>query len=362
MNRAQGDRLTPAGTTPAEAGTARRPGDPAHTGNYNPVSKDPADIQQDIQHTRAEMTETVDAITARFEPEYLKEQAKDVVRSTARDAGSSMIDTIRDNPLPAVLTAVGLGWLLTQGGSGGDRDRRDYEEHYFRVYGRYPDYRRAYMTLRDPAYGRARDGDRSVADRASDAAGDARDRAAHAADDARQRAGDLADQAGDRVSDAADQAQYYGHQATSWLQGQVNRNPLGVGAAALAAGALVGMAVPETHAENRLVGEQAERVKREAQAAAQEKLDQAKTVASRVADEAKDKAEDVADQAKAEAKDLKETAKDEAKKKGLDEPPKTPSASTGSSTGTAGVSTASTSGTAPKVGGGSSSPGDPSVS
>ena len=353
LTAADQDRLTPRGTTPAEAGyVERQPADPARSGNYNPIAKDPADIQRDIQHTRAEMTETVDAITARFEPEYLKEQAKDVVRSTARDAGSSMIDTIKDNPVPALLTAVGIGWLLTQGASGSDRDRRDYEEHYFRIYGRYPDYRRAYVTLRDPQYGQGghdggHDGGRSMGDRASDAADHARNRAGDAVEGARQKAGDLADRAGDRLHEAEEQAAYYGRQATSWLQSQVNRNPLGVGAAALAAGALVGMAVPETDAENRLIGEQAEKVKREAKSAAEEKLDQAKTVASRVADEAKDKAEDVA-----------QKAKSEAKKEGLDEPPKTGSMSgstsgtsgSGTSGSTSGLSTATTGGTAPKVG------------
>lgn len=364
LTEAEKNRLTPDGMSPAGAGYVSSEGtQTGASGTYTAGSKAPAEIQRDIAHTRAEMSETVDAIGARFEPEYLKEQAKDVVRSTARDARSTMIDTIKENPVPSILAGLSLGWLIAKGGdsSGHDRDRRDYEEHYFRMYGRYPDYQKAYVDLRgqgNPSAGAYREYPRGYSDdsNSSSATDEARQQAQHVADQAgdlahkagRQaehvadRATDIAHEAGHQIQEVGHQMEHYGRQATNWLQDQVYRNPLGVGAAALAAGALVGMAVPETHAENRLIGEQAERAKEQARSAAQEKLEQAKDVAAKVADEAADKAEDVV-----------RTAKSEAKKEGLDEPPKVMTSSSGSSS-TGGSTSGSTSGSTP---GGSTSGG-----
>ena len=70
----------------------------------------------EIERTRADMTETVDAIQERLNPQNLKEQAKDKVREAtvgkAQEAGSGIVDTVKANPLPAALTGIGLGWLF----------------------------------------------------------------------------------------------------------------------------------------------------------------------------------------------------------------------------------------------------------
>jgi hypothetical protein len=71
------------------------------------------------------MSSTINAIQDRLSPQNLVAQAKDTVRDatvgraeqvmsdmrdTARSAGNTLFDTIRDNPLPAALVGVGLGW------------------------------------------------------------------------------------------------------------------------------------------------------------------------------------------------------------------------------------------------------------
>ena len=70
----------------------------------------------EIERTRADMSETANAIQQRLSPETLKEQAKDRVREATvgrvEEAGSGITETIRENPLPAALTGIGLGWLL----------------------------------------------------------------------------------------------------------------------------------------------------------------------------------------------------------------------------------------------------------
>ena len=42
-------------------------------------------------------------------------------RETVTDAGTTVLDTIKANPVPAALVAVGLGWLIMSGRSGSPR-------------------------------------------------------------------------------------------------------------------------------------------------------------------------------------------------------------------------------------------------
>jgi hypothetical protein len=57
------------------------------------------------------------------------EQIVNDLNYTARDAGDSLLDTIRHNPLPAAMAGIGLGLLITRrrgGHSHHPRDARDY--------------------------------------------------------------------------------------------------------------------------------------------------------------------------------------------------------------------------------------------
>ena len=296
--------------------------DPRTAADYTAADKSPAEIEADIRRTRAEMDETFDALGDRLHPDYLKEQAKDAIRDTARDAGSSMLDTLRDNPVPSLIAALSVGWLIAKGG----RDDRDFDyDRYGRPYrGRY---RAGYYA--DPTaeaayagyYGADPDGDRSLGDRASDAADSAKAGAQHAADRATDAAHDAADRVGDAAQHAAQEARYYGRRAQNWLERQMGRNPLGVGAAALAAGALVGLAVPGTDWEDEQMGEQRDRFMRQAEGVIDEKLGEAKRVASEVADAAGAKANELTHEAKAEAEDLAGTAEEGADGGGLTDGP-----------------------------------------
>ena len=62
-----------------------------------------------IEMTRAEMTETVDALQDKLDPQRLKEQAKERARDTARSTGSDLLGSVRRNPVPV---AVAGGLLL----------------------------------------------------------------------------------------------------------------------------------------------------------------------------------------------------------------------------------------------------------
>ncbi len=67
-----------------------------------------------IEMTRAEMTETVDALQERLDPERLKEQAKAQARDTVRSTGSEILKTIKQSPVPVAVVGGLLGLLLVR--------------------------------------------------------------------------------------------------------------------------------------------------------------------------------------------------------------------------------------------------------
>jgi rRNA-processing protein FCF1 len=67
-----------------------------------------------IELTRAEMTETVDALQERLDPERLKEQAKAQARDTLRSTGSDILEAIKQNPIPVAVVGGLLGLLLVR--------------------------------------------------------------------------------------------------------------------------------------------------------------------------------------------------------------------------------------------------------
>ena len=108
---------------------------------------DPAALEAQIEQTRRDMGETLDAIQARLDPELLKfkaeqrvEQAVDRAKDEVYDATigrveeatgratrtvtewrDNVIETIKDNPIPAALVGLGLGWLLMESSSNAER-------------------------------------------------------------------------------------------------------------------------------------------------------------------------------------------------------------------------------------------------
>ena len=122
-----------------EDGLPRHPS----TGTGAPGEDDPSVIRADIGETRRRMSYALDEIGERMNPQHLKEQVKhgvrdatigraeDMARHTAdraREARHTIMDTIRENPLPAAITGLGLGWLVWNG-------RKHDDDHGVPMYG-----------------------------------------------------------------------------------------------------------------------------------------------------------------------------------------------------------------------------------
>jgi uncharacterized protein YjbJ (UPF0337 family)/gas vesicle protein len=101
------------------------------------------EIKADIAQTRAQMESKINQIQYKLDPERLKEQAQETVRGMVNDTttammgylrqhkeeiSSSMLNTIKHNPIPAALIGVGLGWLVLETMSP-KRERYDYRRN-----------------------------------------------------------------------------------------------------------------------------------------------------------------------------------------------------------------------------------------
>jgi ElaB/YqjD/DUF883 family membrane-anchored ribosome-binding protein len=266
----------PVGTTGGEARPVTGP-DPALGGGIgggaviDEGDADRVEIERtraEIERTRADMGETVDAIQQRLSPENLKEQAKDRVREAtvgkAQGVGSTIVETVRANPLPAALTGLGLGWLFVNARRENSGQARYRGRVYANDYG-YP-----------PTYG-----DRTTS---TPSAGQAVERA-------RDKVGETASQAQDQVGRLGDQAQYQTRRAGDEFQRVLQENPLTVGALAVGVGAAIGLAVPQTSREHEVMGEARDTLVEKAQ----EKAEEAQEKVQRVAEEAQSAAKEEAE-------------------------------------------------------------------
>jgi gas vesicle protein len=115
--------------------------------------------------------------------------------------------------------------------------------------------------------------------------------------------------AGERASDAAPDADEVKHQVRR-AAGLAQENPLGLAVGAVAAGFLVGLAVPSSDVEHEKLGPVADRVKDQAKETGQEALERGKEVAQSaaetVSEEGRKHGEELADSARENAATLRE--------------------------------------------------------
>ncbi len=298
-------------------------------------------IRDDIVDARHSMSETLDQLAERLNPNRVKRQltnefreatigrVKTMARDTADridDTRASMMDTIRDNPIPAAMAAMGLGWLLmnrSRSGSG----RRMHDERArssgreWATYGSQASsgtarglYAPENMAERpfddnelwrdaDEAYQggtsrRMSEDDHgavdAVKDKVRDATDSVRDGASHATDAVRDRTMRAKDVTSERAQQAADRARHMATEAKERAlraERQVERsyfeNPLAIGAAAAALGFIAGMSVPSTEVETELMGDARDRLVDRARDEFEDVKQVAQDVGSRAMDEAK---------------------------------------------------------------------------
>jgi len=234
-----------------------------------------ANIEADIAETREQLTGTVEEIGHRLEPSTILGEAKQTVRdatvgkvetmtSTATDAlsgagytiqetGGGLLDTIKQNPIPAAMAAVGIGWLWThRSGSDSSRYMARTDSRYTNRGG--PRSRTAWDSGYDSAAAWSAEG--ASSEGIGEKVGDLKDAVSEKMSGVGDRMSGVGETVGSLPQQVGGNAQGLGRQAQQVL----DESPLAVGAAALAIGAVIGMALPSTQVERRVLGPAGEKV------------------------------------------------------------------------------------------------------
>ena len=263
---------------------------------YNPpgeateVDPEAERIVAEIEVTRSEMSSTIDQIGHRLQPDTIANEAKDKIREAtvgrmerfvddagyaAQKTGNTVVETIRQNPVPAALAVLGVGWLALRmrDGSSSYGNGQRYGNGYGRNYGFARGTGFGYET------GRGSQNARAVADQALQ-------RAQDVGSDVQRTAQDALDQTQARIQHAQGQAQGALQDAQYQVERTWNDNPLALGALALGVGAAVALAIPETQKERELMGEPRDELVRKVSSVASQALDEAQSKAQEVAEQA----------------------------------------------------------------------------
>jgi len=245
-------------------------------------------IREQIEETRREMGETIDAIQEKLSFDKISEQVKEQVSeqinnavetakdavydATIRKAGSFMqnvgkelkrsniVKTMGQNPLPFVFIGLGVGLLLFKNYNRGSSSTK-YQS-------RSNNGERDNSSLLKSAQDKITSTANQTYESLSNAAGSAYGSVSSAANSAYQGLGSTVHDTYDMVGQKYN---YY-----------LEEKPLAIGAVALAHGAAVGMAVPSTEYEDGLLGEVNENLKSKAETAARQAFDKVQQVAGEV--------------------------------------------------------------------------------
>jgi hypothetical protein len=196
------------------------------TGKENPMNpttgtREPSDLEREASEIRADMDRTLDALERKFDPGQLLDRSLTYLRDHGGQFTRSIGEAVKENPVPVLLTAAGLAWLITSSLSARSKTSETFTDPYADETGLRE---RLGETLQEEA--------------------DAAKRTLRASRTA----------ASGRVSQALSATRERAQQAQRRAQTLMEEQPLVLGALALAAGAIVGAALPTTQYENRTVG------------------------------------------------------------------------------------------------------------
>ena len=281
-------------------------------------------IRSDIDQTRERMDETIDALGNRLKPRHLVDDLlgafrgpdgenrlhamRDRVTHTASNAMHSVVDTVKANPIPALLIGAGVAWMIYE--SRREKLPRDWDTHAGLPeydpdlhYDRPLEYTATGVEAGQMAFGATGDAGGmeqpsklgAMKDKAAAAGHTIKEKAASAGHLVREKVSSALHSMGERCSTMGSGAKRRAGVAYTATRERVvttaDQHPLEVGLLCLAAGVIAGLAVPTPERVNRTLGPRADRLRDRAREMGRETLEKGRHVARAAADAAKREAE-----------------------------------------------------------------------
>jgi len=256
--------------------------------------KTPEEIELEIQQTRNRLSRDIDELGNKLSPQNLKEEAKTAIKDAAQGAvsnvseqarrtGFRLVEVIRENPLPVIAVGAGVTWLLTQ------RSRSDMSGNRMARY--------AY-TGHERRQGDSWQSGSGTRSRAGGTVSEVKDSVSEAASGVADRAGEIKDRAGERIGELSGEARRQTRRIKTNLEHAAEENPLAIAIGAAVVGLALGMLLPGTQREDRVMG-----------SARDQLVDRAEKTAERVKDAAVEAGREIKDTVKAEIEEHKPEVK-----------------------------------------------------
>lgn len=217
--------------------------------------KSPETLEREIDQQRSSIGNIVDALEQRLSPGQLMDQALAYTRGNGGEFARNLGNTLKANPVPTVLTSIGLLWLMM---------------------------------------GQNRTVPTSASAHSSGLGEQARHAGAELKDKASQLGGSVSaslSSAGQRLNDGRHQLSDGVRRGSAELrdgfQRMLHEQPLILAAAGVAVGALIGTALPSTRMENQLLGSSSDKLTDKARQLASSGYEKAGEMGRELTDELK---------------------------------------------------------------------------
>ncbi len=199
------------------------------------ATKSPERLEREVDEARASLSRSASELSDRFSPGELMDQALGMAREHGGEFGRNLGAQVKNNPLPLILTSVGISWMMMSSGGKGTVHARG-----------------------TSGASTGKDGG-SVKNALGDAAAKSQDRAAAV---------------GDRLHGATASASESAQNARDSLAQFYREQPLIAGSLGIAIGAALGALVPPTDFEDAMLGETSDHTVDAAKSKAADKYDE----------------------------------------------------------------------------------------
>ena len=250
--------------------------------------KDPATLEREIDQTRANMDRTLGALERKFSPGQLLDQAMEFARENGGEFANNLGRSVKENPVPALLTAVGIAWMVASSNRPKPSLADAYDDRYAR------DDLNA-SGFDDTGYeddaGDQKEGLTDKAQRlkasAEGSLSDAGQRVKSAAERARQKLASTKDTVSAGLRRSSGTAQLQTQRVREGFNSLLTEQPLLLGALGIAVGAAIGAVLPATEQEDRLFGSARDKALSEVKQRGTETYEQVREKVNAVGDDAK---------------------------------------------------------------------------
>jgi hypothetical protein len=235
-------------------------------------NKAPKDLEHEIDGIRNHMEHTLDLLERKLSPGDIIDSVLNMVRGNGGGFAQNLTTQVQNNPLPTLLTSVGLVWLMSASDRPPPRGNGFGDDQ-------------AHRTMQG-AMGSARNAARRVQEGGHDL-GERAHELGERVSGAASQAGHSMHAMADSMRDSAHRAGESARRGVRRMEGQyehlLEEQPLLLGALGFALGAALGAMVPRTEVEDELMGEYSDRVKHEVADEGREQYQRARDTAERVA-------------------------------------------------------------------------------